>query len=410
VEIAQDRSRGRRTLPRWTAEREAAYATRWAAGEWCGERLRTASGAMLTLLYQGRSGGGAGPDFRDAVLLRADGTRLYGDIELHRRAADWQTHGHEHDPRYAGVALHVVFTPLPPASSGLTALPRQGTAPIVVLAPEHAPAAASGRGAVSWPCVGFAHRLRPPALRDLLVQAGNARLEARAASLGATLRAFSRLASPSRGDWPARDRLLWLELAEALGYGRDRELMRRAGDWVLAGRPPTVSPAGHWPLPRLELTRARALLTLHDRWQATGPWLPLRQALLREPARAAVQALTRELTVAGGALSPGRAHILVVNVVLPFALALAARERRSAPLATRARAVYATMPGLPSNQITRLMARQLGLTRLPAGAAAQQGLQQLWAGWCREKRCTDCPCALSQSAQPSTDACRNLLH
>jgi hypothetical protein len=40
-----------------------------------------------------------------------------------------------------------------------------------------------------------------------------------------------------------------------------------------------------------------------------------------------------------------------------------------------------------------VMARQLGLPRLPAGAQTQQGLHHVWATHCREKRCAGCPCA-----------------
>ncbi|MGH2486148.1 MAG: hypothetical protein ACRDHE_09070, partial [Ktedonobacterales bacterium] len=60
-------------------------------------------------------------------------------------------------------------------------------------------------------------------------------------------------------------------------------------------------------------------------------------------------------------------------------------------LARRVHTIYAAQPGLPSNTITRLLTRQFGLARLPAGAQAQQGLHHVWARWCREKRCEECP-------------------
>jgi hypothetical protein len=82
---------------------------------------------------------------------------------------------------------------------------------------------------------------------------------------------------------------------------------------------------------------------------------------------------------------------MAANVVFPFAVALAARMG-DASLAERARAAYLEWPGLPSNQITREMTRQLGLTLPPARAAAQQGLHHLWANWCHAKDCERCPC------------------
>jgi hypothetical protein len=79
------------------------------------------------------------------------------------------------------------------------------------------------------------------------------------------------------------------------------------------------------------------------------------------------------------------ALILAANVVLPFAVAQADLERALA-IAAKARELYVTLPGLPSNAITRTMRAQLGLARLPAQARAHQGLHHIWAMHCREKR------------------------
>jgi hypothetical protein len=67
------------------------------------------------------------------------------------------------------------------------------------------------------------------------------------------------------------------------------------------------------------------------------------------------------------------------------------------PPGTRWQALIEAFPGLPSNQITREMALQLGLERPPAGALAQQGLHHLWERHCREKRCASCPCAVANA-------------
>lgn len=50
----------------------------------------------------------AGPDFRNAEMF-LDGVRLCGDVEIHLNSDDWYHHGHHKDPRYNGVALHVVL-------------------------------------------------------------------------------------------------------------------------------------------------------------------------------------------------------------------------------------------------------------------------------------------------------------
>ena len=54
-----------------------------------------------------------GPDFKNALFI-LDGTRYCGDVEIHLRAKDWTSHGHNHDNRYDHVMLHLVWSP--PAS------------------------------------------------------------------------------------------------------------------------------------------------------------------------------------------------------------------------------------------------------------------------------------------------------
>lgn len=145
-------------------------------------------------------------------------------------------------------------------------------------------------------------------------------------------------------------------------------------------------------LPAVERMRMRGLLQLRERWLQSGPWEPLRHSLAERPPATAIKALVGAVSVAGGCVSRGRALILLANVVLPFAAAWATLEGQPA-LVEQARAVFTALPGLQSNTITRLMARQLGMPRLPSGAAAQLGLHHLWAQHCRHKLCESCPCA-----------------
>lgn len=377
-------------MPAITRTREAELAARWSAGVWRGATLRSERGETFRVIFEGRRGGGAGPDFRDAVLARPDGSHVYGDIELHLRPAGWHAHGHADDPRYNGLALHVVLrrgardpTETPLASGHV--------APLVVLG-EMRPDAPETYW--RWPCAEIATTGNALLLTELLRTAGMARFAEHAARLGDALRASTAVA-PSEGGWDSPNRVLWLALAEALGYGRDRVAMRRLGESLV------VSPTSpdYTALPAIERLRARGLLAWYGRWRRAGPWAALEPVIRSGAPRQAVRALLAALRVAEkGAVSPGRAAIVAVNVALPFAEAVAATTGDSA-LTDRTRAMYQVWPGLPSNQIVREMARTLGLARLPGGALAQQGLHHLWQHACREKRCDGCPCN-----------CSNLLH
>ena len=71
--------------------------------------LRTTSGQSFEIVFQGRWSPDSGPDFRDAVIAFPTGRLSTGDLEIHVRASDWYRHGHQHDPAYDSVILHVVY-------------------------------------------------------------------------------------------------------------------------------------------------------------------------------------------------------------------------------------------------------------------------------------------------------------
>lgn len=50
----------------------------------------------------------AGPDFQFGSFS-IDGVRMFGHIELHVKSSDWRKHGHQNDPAYLPVILHVVY-------------------------------------------------------------------------------------------------------------------------------------------------------------------------------------------------------------------------------------------------------------------------------------------------------------
>lgn len=388
----------RRGASRHPSGHEAALAALWASGGWCGQLLRAEGGESYQLLFQGRRGGGAGPDFRDAVLQRSDGSRVRGDVELHLRSRDWQAHGHAVDPRYNGVVLHVVLA-ASARESPLSRLANGELIPVVVLRP---PEPHCNRVA-SWPCATLLERTASKEVRELLRAAGRARFTARTEGFARELDVAD-ADEDAATQWTQADVVFFVALAEALGYGRDRAALREAGMRLARGESPDTllaeaeegmaaqesDPTQPWQ--RVERLRLRGLVVLHARWRSRGPWRDLREVLLGGDPKPAGRALLARLLVNGGCVSPGRARILLANVVLPFAAAVATLTH-DPTLQRQAVAIYDALPGLPSNQITREMCRQLGMQRLPSGAAAQQGLHHIWTIWCRDKRCETCPCA-----------------
>jgi len=80
----------------------------WLRGDFDPGRAVLADGRKLAVLAPGSWNLLEGPDFRGA-RLRIAGREVTGDVEVHFHASDWKAHGHEANPAYAGVVLHVVL-------------------------------------------------------------------------------------------------------------------------------------------------------------------------------------------------------------------------------------------------------------------------------------------------------------
>ena len=85
----------------------------WAEQHFRTEDLRTSDGAALVVEFPGWANRGAGPDFREARLRIQEASGEWathvGAVELHLRSSGWTAHGHQHNPDYNGVVLHVVL-------------------------------------------------------------------------------------------------------------------------------------------------------------------------------------------------------------------------------------------------------------------------------------------------------------
>jgi hypothetical protein len=68
--------------------------------------LTTTDGRQVEIIDPGLHNRNAGPDFFNAKV-KVGGTMWVGNVEIHDRASDWYQHGHDRDPRYDNVVLHV---------------------------------------------------------------------------------------------------------------------------------------------------------------------------------------------------------------------------------------------------------------------------------------------------------------
>lgn len=69
---------------------------------------KTTDGLPVTVIYGGMANLNSGPDFFNAKLKIGEQTWA-GNVEIHIQSSDWYAHGHEQDPNYDNVILHVVW-------------------------------------------------------------------------------------------------------------------------------------------------------------------------------------------------------------------------------------------------------------------------------------------------------------
>ena len=390
---------------------EAAVAKLWSRAHTLPHGLRTEQGTPFRVLYPGRPGGPAGPDFVDSVIETPTGERITGDVELHVDAPDWYRHGHHGDPAYNGVILHVVMRA---GGRRTTAHQSSTTAPVVKLR-AGAPAA-DGEADLLLASLRSAGDAE---IEERLDRAGEMRFQAKSGGFAMELRngdadqvlyaalleglgyaanrrpfrllagavPYSRLAA-LRGE-PAATRLLAVKALLLHGAGmldsappEDRpaisSLLRRLplrrpvrkGEWTTSGVRPANHPA------RRTLGAARILDSLLD----AGPAESIARAVRRgEPRNLSAMLEARPFVGAG------RARELAANVALPFAHAYA-RTRGESEMEAASLEMFGRLPALQENAVTREMRRLLadaGKSIRPGGARRQQGLIHLYKSMIR---------------------------
>lgn len=73
------------------------------------DQLRTLDGKTVRVLHPGFGSVEGGPDFRGAIVQIGDAAPRSGDVEVDIRTSGWHAHGHDRNPAFQNVFLHVVW-------------------------------------------------------------------------------------------------------------------------------------------------------------------------------------------------------------------------------------------------------------------------------------------------------------
>jgi hypothetical protein len=87
------------------------------------DRLQTADGKSVRVLHPGFVSVEGGPDFRGAVIQIGDAAPCSGDVEIDLRVGGWRAHGHDRNPDFKNVLLHVVWDDARPIPNAPPVLP-----------------------------------------------------------------------------------------------------------------------------------------------------------------------------------------------------------------------------------------------------------------------------------------------
>lgn len=171
------------------------------------DQLTATDGRPVRVFHPGFLSREGGPDFRGAVLQIGDAKPVVGDVEIDLQAGGWHAHGHDRNPGFQGVVLHVVWGAPVKSAAGLPLLPLLSRldAPLAELAlalenPAGLPEILRGK------CAAPLRGLAPGQITALLHAAAKLRFRHKAAAM---------LARARQAGWEAA---LWEYLFRALGY------------------------------------------------------------------------------------------------------------------------------------------------------------------------------------------------
>jgi hypothetical protein len=436
---------------------ETLLAQIWNA-QWLAGPLRTVDGLAVRVIYRGVWTHGFGPDFAGA-MIDLDTELASGDVEIDFAASGWYRHGHQSNPSFDNVILHLVARadlaePVRRSDGGRVPTVRLTDFLAGPLDGFHGIPGLRPLGAIGFDhCAPEIAATEPELLRAVWARAGDRRLDERVAAISGDLN----LEKPTE--------VLYRRVLDAMGYSRNREGMRAVAERLpfaglaprLVSRPPDerlrissallLGVAGFLPLSPPDQRVAdldpdwvreieREWGTHAARWRrdvvTPGVWRLARSRPAAHPVRRLLgtanllgksgdslvdtiaalmtgdsprRALMRWLTGNNRYLGAGHAHEIIVNVLIPFAIAYG-READQERLVDAAANLWASLPAGRGNAVTRRTIDQIcgphGIT--PASARAEQGLIHINRRGCSLMRCYECPVAhlaLAWAAAPS---------
>ncbi len=182
--------------------------------------LRTVDGRRVRVVDQGVLNNDAGPDFFNATVEIGDETWV-GNVEIHVRASDWFRHGHDGDPAYDSVILHVVqFDDAPVVRSDGTVIPQV----VMRCTPESAKRCnlLLDHAAKALPCENVVKGLPEVYRTEWLTALGMERLYRKSERI-------LELVEATGGHWEGA---AYVTLARALGFGLNSEPFERLAKCV----------------------------------------------------------------------------------------------------------------------------------------------------------------------------------
>jgi hypothetical protein len=180
------------------------------------DQLKTTDGKPVRIFHPGFVSVEGGPDFGNAVVQTGDGAARSGDVEIDLRASGWRAHGHDHNPNFQNVILHVVWendgvphnVPAITANRPPTLILKNildAPLPELSLSLENAPLRSLPEN-LRGKCCSPLRELDETKLTDLLHQAARVRFENKAGQI---------CARAKNSGW---EQALWESLFRALGY------------------------------------------------------------------------------------------------------------------------------------------------------------------------------------------------